>query len=448
MSSVGGVAVAANWDGSWGRLPVTYVFRGKLRDPHLWHLAQQRTVQRVYNQASQYHQDLLNFLEKHRCLMRQILVEDGYLRSATRLGDIGVEKHLSAVDSSARQVVGYATSYLVGVALSVNSRQDCHGIFYDLHCPNSFSLGVLVDYLRAYLESILLNPQLTVGDYYVILDQSFAVVLSHIYNALRGWFTYHDELLSYGIKPWTDDFTKSWFDLLYAGLGEESSFLRMFGNPKVIGVTKQATANTIVRMLQKVLMRRYTINTFGLNLLNDRRLLDILMEPGEYLTPQPLAMNRNVYENLLDIYDKVPKNYQNYFRSLPDICSFFGKLGCRDGTDGEIYYTYYFPFSGSRVYRLEFCRNLLCDNGCYDYYGGGSTFQELLNCFNCSLLPDFMEPYNQYLVDKRVKDEVGQLEEFVRYQEVRLQDEYLRQVKDVTPLDLRYLQLLSYRYRT
>jgi len=441
------------------------LYRGMLNEQKVWHYASQNIITKIVNKSSDDYANIINFCKKNRNLMRDILVKGNYLQKCDLLEDVNNLYHFSAVDSSIRQINHYSTTHLVAAGFSASLHRNCYEIFYDLHCPNTFSIGILMDYIRTYLEAILLDPLLTSNDQYIILDQSFAVLFSTMYKSVQEWFNYYGEITLSGFPAFDDYFTKNWFFILYNGLEEEGIFTRMFKNTKVVGVTKQATARSILRFIQRKLIQEYNIDSSVLNIINDRRLLDILMEPGEYLIPQPLSMNRNIYDNLFNLYKEIPKEYQKYFRGLLNIYNFFEKEtddggliklensnfidNIKESFDSKIYYTYYFPRYGRMVYRLEFHNIQLYNDGHYNHLGNGKKFQEMLNSFNCSLLPEFMEPYNQYLADSTVKREVDHLEKVMNHQITQLQYEYIKQLdNNLSELDYRQLRMLNSRYRS
>ena len=482
------------------------LYSGMLNEQKVWHYASRNITTKIVNKCSDDYANIINFCKKNRNLMREVLAQGDYLRKADLREEVSSTEHFSAVDSSIRQINHYSTTHLVAAGFSASLHRKCYEIFYDLHCPNTFSLGVLIDYIRTYLEAILLDPLLTAEDQYIILDQSFAVLFSTMYKSVKEWFNYYGEITSHGFKGFDDNFIKNWFFILYNGLHEEGIFARMFKNTKVVGVTKQATARNILRFIQRKLSKEYNINSSVLNIINDRRLLDILMEPGEYLIPQPLSMNRNIYDNLFNLYQEIPGDYQKYFRGLLNIYNFFeietnyedtielqkhkskyrpeyneSSKYCNNelnnnldnnlnnslnnnykggnkwendqesegNFDSKIYYTYYFPNNGKMVYRLEFHNIQLYDDNCYNYLGNGRKFQRMLNSFNYSLFPEFMEPYNQYLADSKVKREVDHLEKLMNHQMIQLQYEYIKQLdNNLSKLDYRQLQMLKSRYRS
>lgn len=134
--------------------------------------------------------------------------------------------------------------------------------------------------------------------------------------------------------------------------------------------------------------------------IDDKALFSKILEPGEYLVPQPIGLSAETDSVLRKTHiDYMPRKEMTREDFNWLINEAIGPVKTNDihgnNQTSNIFYTYFKPTAGSPVYRIEVKHSVAEDKGRLDGV--------LASLWQQVVYPEIIEPYPQYLADRIAK---------------------------------------------
>lgn len=314
-----------------------------------------------------------------RCLMKYATEYRDYLLSQDYIysidGEIDNPWYLLAVDSASFSIpLGGGVHLLLSGVCNDLERMIAQDVKTYVFANNMY-VDAFATLARLALEFDLIARLPLVMNTYVILDHSFNRIPIELNQILY-------EMIAYGESLWNkdnDDFYQIWHSLMDATFGPQGNFLKVINEKRIIAVTKENTSRYMLTNFQSFLESKGecagVIRSIGN--LNDKTLMQCILQPGEYLLPQvnhlgekktPYRVNifRHSYNHIIDF---VPLEHEFH--------------------DCQILSTYFLPKPDTSIQRIE--------------YSEGSDINAILSTLRYYCLPHIPEIIQQARADEYAK---------------------------------------------